>query len=91
MSVTIYTRQTCFYCVRAKRLLEELGVAFNEIAVDNDEDALQTMRQRSNRRTIPQIWIGQLHVGGCDELFDLHRRGKLKALLQADANDNEIE
>lgn len=84
MSICIYTRQTCFYCVRAKRLLVELGVTFNEIPVDNDLDALQQMREKSQQRTVPQIWIGALHIGGCDELMGLHRAGKLVPLLQAD-------
>lgn len=84
MSVVLYTRQTCFYCVRAKQLLTDLGAVYTEIPVDNDRQAEQEMRERSRLRTVPQIWIGDLHVGGCDELFALHRKGKLVPLLQAD-------
>ncbi len=84
MSVTLYTRQTCSYSLRALRLLDDLQVVYREIPVDSDFDALLEMRQKSQRRTVPQIWIGNRHVGGCDELFRLHREGKLVPLLQAD-------
>ncbi len=82
MAVTIYTRQYCYYCVRAKELLDELHVQYNEIPVDRDPDALATMRKDSGRNTVPQIWIGHTHVGGCDELLALHRAGRLTDLLQ---------
>ena len=89
MAVTIYTRQTCGFCFRALNLLDELGANYHQIPVDFDFAALKTMREKSNRRTVPQIWIGELHVGGCDELFDLHYQGKLVPLLEADRNNNE--
>lgn len=81
--VVIYTRQFCGYCVRAKRLLEELGVAYNEIPVDSDRGAYTSMCETSGQRTVPQIWIDDTHVGGCDELMSLHSSGKLAPLLYA--------
>lgn len=89
MAVTIYTRKTCGFCFRALNLLDELGVKYHEIPVDFDAAAMKTMREKSNRRTVPQIWIGEFHVGGCDELFDLHYQGKLEPMLEADRNNNE--
>ena len=86
--MVLYSRQTCFYCVRAKTLLTDLGVAFKEISVGRDANALAEMCARSKQRTVPQIWIGDHHVGGCDQLFDLHRSGKLTPLLQADKLNN---
>lgn len=81
MSVTIYTRQTCYFCVQAKRLLDQLDVQYREIPVDRDPASLQEMKDRSGRRTVPQIWIGETHVGGCDELFAMHQAGNLAPLL----------
>lgn len=81
MAVTIYTRQYCFYCVRAKSLLDELKVSYREIPVDGDPDTFALMRRKSGRNTVPQIWIGDTHVGGCDDLYSLHRSGKLRTLL----------
>lgn len=79
--VTIYTRQTCFYCVSAKRLLDKLGIQYQEIQVDRHPEKLQEMRERSGRRTVPQIWIGKTHVGGCDDLYELEESGSLRTLL----------
>lgn len=81
MSVKMYTRRYCSYCVRAKQLLDELGAGYTEISVDNDPAALDVMKRDSGQRTVPQIWIGQTHVGGCDELMALHRSGRLLSLL----------
>ena len=82
--VVVYTRNWCMYCVRAKRLLDDLGVKYQEISVDGNAGALQEMMEKSQRRTVPQIWIGAFHVGGCDDLLGLHRSGKLVPLLSAD-------
>ncbi|MFZ5609507.1 MAG: glutaredoxin 3 [Pseudomonadota bacterium] len=80
--VTIYTTMLCPYCSRAKRLLQEKGVAFEEIDVTMDPAARQAMMARAGgRRTVPQIFVGAAHVGGSDELYDLERAGKLDALL----------
>jgi glutaredoxin 3 len=79
--VTIYTTPYCPYCVNAKRLLERKGVAYREINVANDTQLRIEMEQRSRRRTVPQIWIDEYHVGGCDDLYALERAGKLDPLL----------
>ncbi|WP_347255842.1 glutaredoxin 3 [Brachymonas denitrificans] len=82
--VTIYTTAYCPYCIRAKQLLKERGVAdYEEIKVDQDPAQRQVMMERSGRRTVPQIWIGETHVGGCDDLFALDQKGGLQPLLDA--------
>jgi glutaredoxin 3 len=80
-TVTIYTTRFCPYCIRAKQLLGSKGVDYEEIPVDGRNDLRQELLQRSGQRTVPQIWIGETHVGGCDDLFMLEHRGKLEALL----------
>jgi glutaredoxin 3 len=84
LPVVIYTTRYCPYCVRAKHLLAHKGVVFEEIAVDGQPALRHEMEARSGRYTVPQIWIGAHHVGGCDELYDLERRGELNSLLHAD-------
>ena len=80
--VTIYTKPYCPYCVRAVDLLEKKGVEFTEIEAAFDPDKRREMLQRAGgRATFPQIFIGERHVGGCDELMGLEREGKLDALL----------
>lgn len=82
--VTIYTTMMCPYCFRAKRLLDGKGVSYDEIDVTMDPKGRQAMTQRANgRRTVPQIFIGETHVGGSDDLHALERAGKLDALLSA--------
>lgn len=82
--VIIYTTAYCPYCLRAKQLLKERGVAdYEEIRVDEDPAQRQVMMERSGRRTVPQIWIGATHVGGCDDLFALDQKGGLVPLLNA--------
>ncbi len=83
VEVTIYTTRTCPYCIAAKRLLDRKGVNYDEIAVDGNYALRAEMEQRSGRYTVPQIWIGKRHVGGCDELHALERAGRLDALLNA--------
>lgn len=83
--VTIYTTRYCPYCMRAKKLLDHKGVAYREIAVDGQPALRREMEERSGRHTVPQIWIGAQHVGGCDELHELERRGELNTLLNTDA------
>jgi glutaredoxin 3 len=81
--VTMYTTQVCPFCIRAKRLLEQRGVErIDEIRVDLDPAQREHMMRSTGRRTVPQIFIGSTHVGGCDELIALDRRGGLAALLQ---------
>lgn len=83
-NVTIYTRQMCGFCSRAKRLLADKGVAFMEIDATFDQTKRAEMMQRANgARTFPQIFIGDTHVGGCDDLVALERAGKLDPLLAA--------
>jgi glutaredoxin 3 len=81
-AVTVYLSDWCPYCQRAKSLLTSKKVAFTEINVDDDATFRQDMIARSNRRTVPQIFIGDKHVGGCDDLFELDRSGELDRLIQ---------
>ena len=82
--VTIYTTPICSYCARAKSLLGKKGVAFEEVDVMMDNKARDEMQEKSGgARTVPQIFIGDTHVGGSDELYALEREGKLDALLGA--------
>jgi glutaredoxin 3 len=80
--VRIYTTQTCPYCVRAKRLLQAKNVPFQEIDVSGDDDARLRLMETTGRRTVPQIFIGDKHVGGSDDLHALDARGELDGLLQ---------
>ena len=80
--VTIYTRMMCGFCSAAKRLLDSKGVSYTEHDASFSNELRQEMIQRANgRSTFPQIFIGDTHVGGCDELHALERDGKLDALL----------
>ena len=82
--VTIYSTGYCPFCTRAKQLLAKRGVGeLNEIRIDQDPSQRAVMMEASGRRTVPQIFIGERHVGGCDDLFDLDQAGELDALLQA--------
>ncbi|MBX9298046.1 glutaredoxin 3, partial [Chromobacterium vaccinii] len=79
--VTMYTTAVCPYCVRAKQLLASKGVSgITEIRIDLDPDARDKMMALTGRRTVPQIFIGDTHVGGCDELVALNHSGKLDPL-----------
>lgn len=85
-SVEIYTKRYCPYCHWAKELLTRKGVDFREIDVSADRHRRQEMIQRANGgTTVPQIFIGTTHVGGCDELYALDDAGKLDPLLEVDA------
>ncbi len=79
--VTIYTTMVCPYCNRAKRLLKRKGVEFNEIPVDHDSTRMRAMVERSQRHTVPQIFIDDLHIGGYDDMALLDERGELDPLL----------
>ncbi|AKH68517.1 Glutaredoxin, GrxC family [Spongiibacter sp. IMCC21906] len=79
--VTIYTTRFCPFCVRAKHVLTNKGVAFKEIPVDGDNAMRRELQERSGQRTVPQIWIGEQHIGGCDELMALDRQGQLDVML----------
>lgn len=83
-SVEIYTSPLCGFCHAAKRLLNQKGIEFAEVDVWANPDRKPEMIQRANgSRTVPQIFVGDMHVGGCDDLYDLERNGKLDALLAA--------
>ncbi|WP_300032962.1 glutaredoxin 3 [uncultured Roseobacter sp.] len=83
-NVEIYTSPLCGFCHAAKRLLSQKGVAFAEVDVLANPDRKPEMIQRANGgRTVPQIFVGDTHVGGCDELYALERAGKLDGLLAA--------
>ena len=81
--VTIYTRPGCGYCARALSLLEKKGADFTEIDAGYDPALRQEMVQRSGRSTYPQIFVGEKHIGGCDDMMALERRGQLDPLLAA--------
>jgi len=81
--IKIYTTPICPYCVRAKALLKKKGAKFDEIDVFMDTSARDEMESKANgRRTVPQIFIGDRHVGGCDELYSLEQAGQLDQLLK---------
>ncbi|HEX2134295.1 MAG TPA: glutaredoxin 3 [Microvirga sp.] len=82
--ITMYTRSWCPYCTAAKRLLQQKGLAFTEIDIEERAGARQEMIQKAGGRTsVPQIFIGERHVGGCDDLYALEDRGQLDGLLRA--------
>jgi glutaredoxin 3 len=81
-AVTIYTSDWCPYCRRAKELLTRKNLAFSEINVEDQPQFREQMISRSHRHTVPQIFIGDRHVGGCDDLFELDRSGELDRLMQ---------
>ncbi len=84
--VKMYTTQVCPYCVRAKALLKQRGVEqIEEIRIDLNPAERDAMMALTGRRTVPQIFIGETHVGGCDDLIALDQRGGLQPLLQAGA------
>lgn len=83
-TVEIYTKSSCGFCVRAKRMLEMKKIEYREIAIDRGGAPREEMLQRANgRSTVPQIFIGGHHIGGCDDLMSLEYSGKLDALLAA--------
>ena len=82
-NVVIYSSDYCPYCIRAKQLLTSKSVGFKELVVDGAPELRTEMMVKSRQRTVPQIWIDDVHVGGCDELFALERQGKLSELLDS--------
>ena len=83
-NVTMYTTAVCPYCIRAKQILKAKGVEnIQEVRIDSDPAARSAMMERTGRRTVPQIFIGDTHVGGCDDLMALDSKGGLAPLLQA--------
>lgn len=83
-NVEIYTWSTCPFCIRAKALLDRKGVQYTEYCIDGDEAARAKMAQRAHgRRSLPQVFINDQHIGGCDDLYALNSQGRLDPLLQA--------
>jgi glutaredoxin 3 len=82
--IEIYSTAMCPYCVRAKMLLQSKGMKWKEIRIDKDRNHMMEMMQRSQRRTVPQIFIDGTHIGGFDDLAALEGRGKLDPLLQSE-------
>jgi len=86
--VAVYTTRFCGYCVRAKQLLDAAGIPFREIDLTGDDAERARLIERSaGKRTVPQIFIGSVHVGGFMELLAMHRRGQLEPLLEAQGID----
>jgi glutaredoxin 3 len=82
--VVLYTTSLCPYCHAAKDLLRRKGISFREVDVSGDpEGRSRMMRRAGGRRTVPQIFVGETHVGGCDDLYALEREGRLNSLLAA--------
>ena len=79
--ILIYTTNICPYCVMAKRLLDKKGASYTEINVDTQTGLREEMMRKTKRRTVPQIYIGDLHVGGFDDLYALEQQKKLDSLL----------
>ena len=82
-NILIYTTGYCGFCHRAKGLLDRLGLEYEEIAVDGDPEQRKIMMEKSGRRTVPQIFIGGEHLGGCDDLFAAKDSGRLQEMLAA--------
>lgn len=80
--VVIYSTGFCVYCVRARRLLDTKGVRYDELRIDQDPSLRSQMEHKSQRRSVPQIFIGDYHVGGFDEMWRLEQSGKLDVLLR---------
>lgn len=80
--IIIYSTEYCTYCVTAKKLLDQKGATYTEIMVDQDPEKKQEMIELSGRRTVPQIFINDQHIGGCDDLMALNSTGKLDLLLK---------
>ncbi len=83
VKVLMYATAACPFCQSAERLLLEKGAQIDKIRVDLQPERRAEMQKKSGRRTVPQIWIGERHVGGCDDLYALEREGKLDPLLKA--------
>jgi glutaredoxin 3 len=83
-AVLMYSSGVCPFCIRAEQLLTRKGVTgINKIRIDLDPERRAEMMEKTGCRTVPQIYIGETHVGGCDELYELERQGRLDALLAA--------
>ena len=90
-NIEIYTQDSCFYCARAKNLLNEMGLSYTEYEVSFDTDKQAEMINRSQRYTVPQIFINDVPVGGSDELFELVESGEFSSLLNPGSNTHNTE
>jgi glutaredoxin 3 len=79
--VRIFTSSDCYYCDRAKALLGKKGVSYEEVDVEQNREAMREVVRKTGRQTVPQIYIDDFHVGGCDDLYALEAQGKLDSLL----------
>lgn len=79
--VIVYSKDVCPYCVKAKNLLQRKGVVFEEIKITTDEQKQEMIKKANGRMTVPQIFIGDFHVGGCDDLHALESEGRLDKIL----------
>ena len=79
--IIIYTTTTCPYCVRAKALLDRKGATYQERNAEDPSDREEMVHKAGGRKTVPQIFIGDFHVGGCDDLYELEKQGKLDERL----------
>ena len=79
--VIIYTTKTCPYCYKAKSLLKSLDVSYQEVSVDFNSKLRAEMASRAGKTSVPQIWFGEEHIGGCDDLHELHAAGNLFKVL----------
>jgi glutaredoxin 3 len=82
--IVMYTTRFCPYCIRARGLLQSKGWDYQDIPVDADQGLRSEMMQKSGQHTVPQIWIGDQHIGGCDELFRLEVGNQLKAMVMGE-------
>ncbi len=85
-AVTLYTTAICPYCIAAKNFLKSRGLDWTEVRIDLDAQARETMLARARRTSVPQIFIGDIHVGGYDDMIALHRAGRLEPLLDGNAS-----
>jgi glutaredoxin 3 len=82
IDINLYTSRTCYFCSQAKSILAAKGLKFSEQSIDGNPAARREMMEKSGRRTVPQIWIGGRHIGGCDDLEALEHSGELDRVLQ---------
>jgi glutaredoxin 3 len=82
VDVTIYTKDVCPYCIKAKHLLKRKGVEFKEINLTSKPDEYEKLKNTTNFYTVPQIFIGKEFIGGCDDLYELEKKGQLDEILK---------
>lgn len=85
--ITLYSTAICPYCVAAKNFLKSKGLQWQEVRIDTDPVQRERMQQRTRRTSVPQIFVGDTHVGGYDDMMALHRAGKFEPLLQPAADE----